>query len=56
MFSIVCGICVVPGMGTIDGFCAKSHASAIWAGVAYFRTTQILTKKLGYKPRLSRRL
>jgi hypothetical protein len=23
---------VVPGIGTIQGFCAKSHASAIWAG------------------------
>ena len=25
---------VVPGIGTIHGFCASSHASAIWAGVA----------------------
>jgi hypothetical protein len=27
---------VVPGMGTIQGFCASSHASATWAGVARF--------------------
>ena len=25
---------VVPGIGTIQGFCASSQASAIWAGVA----------------------
>ena len=28
---------VVPGIGTIHGFCASSQASAIWAGVACFR-------------------
>jgi hypothetical protein len=27
---------VVPGIGTIQGFCASSHARAIWAGVAVF--------------------
>lgn len=27
---------VVPGIGTIHGFCASSHAMAIWAGVAPF--------------------
>jgi len=27
---------VVPGIGTIQGFWASSHASAIWAGVASF--------------------
>ena len=27
---------VVPGMGTIQGFCASSQARAIWAGVAFF--------------------
>jgi hypothetical protein len=27
---------VVPGIGTIHGFCASSHASAICAGVAFF--------------------
>jgi hypothetical protein len=27
----------VPGIGTIHGFCAKSQASAIWAGVTFFR-------------------
>ncbi len=34
VFSIMCAICVVPGMGTIQGFCAINHARAIWAGVA----------------------
>jgi hypothetical protein len=29
---------VVPGIGTIHGFCASSHASAICAGVAPFRS------------------
>jgi len=28
---------VVPGIGTIHGFWAKSHASAILAGVAFLR-------------------
>src|SRR6266571_5313881 len=28
---------VVPGMGTIHGFCARSHASATCAGVAPIR-------------------
>ena len=28
---------VVPGIGTIHGFCASSHASAICAGVAFLR-------------------
>ena len=28
---------VVPGIGTIHGFWASSQASAIWAGVAFFR-------------------
>ena len=28
---------VVPGIGTIQGFCASSQARAIWAGVAFFR-------------------
>ena len=27
----------MPGIGTIHGFCASSQASAIWAGVAFFR-------------------
>jgi hypothetical protein len=29
---------VVPGMGTIQGFCANSQASAICAGVAFLRS------------------
>src|SRR5271165_3081317 len=29
---------VVPGIGTIHGFCASTQASAIWAGVAFFRS------------------
>lgn len=28
---------VVPGIGAIHGFCARSQASAIWAGVAFLR-------------------
>src|SRR4029077_14248380 len=28
---------VVPGIGTIQGFCSSNHASAICAGVAFFR-------------------
>ena len=27
---------LVPGIGTIQGFCANSHASAIWAAVTFF--------------------
>ena len=26
----------VPGIGTMNGFCASSQARAIWAGVAFF--------------------
>ena len=40
---------VVPGIGTIHGFCASSHASAICAGVAFFRSAilpSILTNAL----------
>jgi hypothetical protein len=29
---------VVPGIGAIHGFWASSQASAIWAGVAFFRS------------------
>ncbi len=29
LLSSKCAICVVPGIGTIQGFCANSHASAI---------------------------
>ena len=29
---------VVPGIGTIHGFCARSQASATWAGVASWRS------------------
>ena len=32
---------VVPGMGTIHGFWASSQASAIWAGVAFFRSRDL---------------
>ena len=31
----------VPGMGTIHGFWASSQASAIWAGVAFFRCAML---------------
>src|SRR5215207_4711882 len=44
LLSSMCAICVVPGMGTIQGFCAISHASATWAGVACFRLAQLLTR------------
>jgi hypothetical protein len=44
MFSNICAICVVPGIGTIQGFCAISQASEICAGVACFRTAQLLAK------------
>ena len=26
----------VPGIGTMNGFCASNQARAIWAGVAFF--------------------
>ena len=44
MFSTMCAICVVPGMGTIHGFCAISHASAICAGVARLRSAHFFTR------------
>ena len=34
---------MVPGIGTIHGFCASSHASAICAGVAPFRSATRLS-------------
>jgi hypothetical protein len=34
---------VVPGIGTIHGFCASSHASAICAGVAFFRSANFVS-------------
>jgi hypothetical protein len=36
VFSIRRWSLVVPGIGTIHGFCASSQASAIWAGVTFF--------------------
>ena len=46
---------VVPGMGTIQGFCASSQASAIWAGVAFFRSAMLVTRstKCGVGPAAS---
>ena len=44
MFSSMCAICVVPGMGTIQGFRAISHARAIRAGVARFRSAHFFTR------------
>ena len=38
MFSSRRSSFVVPGIGTIHGFWARSHASAIWAGVACLRS------------------
>ena len=49
VFSSMCAICVVPGMGTIQGFCAISHASAIWAGVARFRSAHVLTSSTSFR-------
>lgn len=43
MFSSICAICVVPGMGTIHGFYAISHASAVAAGVELFRSAKRLS-------------
>jgi hypothetical protein len=31
-------------MGTIHGFCASSHASAIWAAVAFLRAAISLSR------------
>ena len=35
---------VVPGIGTIHGFCASSQASAIWPGVAPFRWAMLSSR------------
>jgi hypothetical protein len=32
----------VPGLATIHGFWASSQASAVWAGVAFFRCAMLL--------------
>ena len=37
---------VVPGIGTIHGFFASSQASAIWAGVAFFRPAMRLSRSI----------
>jgi hypothetical protein len=42
-FSFIRLTFVVPGMGTIQGFCARSHASAIWAGVTPLARASDLT-------------
>lgn len=34
----------VPGIGTIHGFWASSHASAIWAGVVFFRSATLRSR------------
>ena len=49
MFSSMCAICVVPGIGTIHGFCAISQASAICAGVACFRSAHVFSKSTSAK-------
>jgi len=36
LFSSMCAICVVPGIGTIHGFWAISQARAMLAGVVCF--------------------
>jgi len=37
---------VVPGIGTIHGFCASSHARAIWPGVAALRVAIVCTRSM----------
>ncbi len=37
---------VVPGIGTIHGFCASSQASAIWAAIHSFRRLPAFEAKL----------
>ena len=37
---------VVPGIGTIHGFWASSQASAIWAGVAFFRSAMLPSRSI----------
>src|SRR5512145_803020 len=49
IFSSICAICVVPGMGTIQGFCAISQANAICPGMACFRLAQLFTKSTSAK-------
>jgi hypothetical protein len=44
MFSSSRCIFVVPGIGTIQGFCVSSHASAICAGVAFFSVGDLIQK------------
>src|SRR5207245_8987691 len=44
MFSSRRASLVVPGMGTIHGFWASSQASAICAGVAFFRSEIVLSR------------
>src|SRR4051812_47840369 len=47
---------VVPGIGTIHGFCASNHASAICAGVAFLRGNdgQQIDQRLVRLPRFGR--
>jgi hypothetical protein len=39
---------VVPGIGTIHGFCASSQASAICAGVAFFSPAMRLSRSIAH--------
>jgi hypothetical protein len=49
MFSTKCVICVVPEMGTIQGFYIISLDSAICAGTDRSRTTQFFTNSTNAK-------
>ena len=49
MFSTKCIICVVPEMGTIQGFYIISLDSAIFAGTARSRTAQFFTNSTSAK-------
>ena len=48
LFSIMCCITVVPGIGTIQGFCPSSHARAICAGVAFLRVAQVFIRSTSF--------
>src|SRR5271166_820582 len=44
-----CSILVPPGIGTIQGFCTSSQASAIWAGVLRLRAARSFRKSTTLK-------
>src|SRR2546427_3945457 len=46
MFSSRRSSFLVPGIGATQGFWARSHASAIWAGVAFFRSAIVRSSSI----------